>query len=245
MTDYPLLCAARCRPVERGGPRRTHRAWVCESCADKARDKLRSIADSWGDLTDALSRFDSPGEEGGQRHGQVRTGLVINERVSQTISDVTAELWFYARVLVEERGATPPRNATGGDLARWISSWHMAHLTAHEDGGIALAFVDDCHRLARLVRNAAYPSGAKRVETGVRCTEHGTSDMGERVECGGSLYAVSVPGARSMPDLVCSRDETHRIDPATWSRPRWHRKVDAYAARRFLRALLTAHSDGA
>lgn len=242
MTEFPTLCIGRCRPENEGGPRETgRRSWFCPTCADKARAKLLEVANTWPMLVDALAHPDGARDESGkQKHGMVSVGLVLNERVSDVMRGVGNGITFYTRVVMFERDATPPEDQSTPNLARWLATWHVDYFLTHEDEGIAAALVDDAHGYARMVRTTAFPSGAKRLETGVLCVEHATSEAGERTPCSGMLYVVTRPGVGVLPDLVCSDDDTHRVDPATWCRSRWqarHGRFNEAAARRLIETL--------
>lgn len=226
MKEFPLLCSSgkKCRPNDERGPRRTERAWFCEVCIDKLRERLHAIADAWDDLEEAL--IGEGGMHGEPTTGSKDVGLRLNEKAANARARATADLWAYARIVFEwadenGRQLVAPPSIPG--LARWIADWHLDVFVRHVGSYSALAFSDGVHELSRAVRNAAYPSGAHKVETGLRCTEHGTSEGGERVPCVGAMVAWIRPQATDLPDLVCTEDETHTIDPATWQRAGWKR----------------------
>lgn len=227
MTEYPLLCLnAHCRPEEFGGPRRTELAWFCPTCIGKARDHLRYVADSWDDLEQALMR--GGGAMGEPVKGSRDVGLVLNEQASAARTKAAADLWAYARIVFDwadeaDRSIASPSDQTVPGLAVWLATRHVDVFAKHVGRSTASAFMDDVWAMSSLVRKAAYPSGARKVETGLRCVEHGTSPDGERVSCMGEMRAWVVPHAVVLPDLVCSEDQTHRIDPATWQRQGWKR----------------------
>jgi hypothetical protein len=227
VTDFPLLCiSSHCRTAERGGPRRTERAWFCPTCIDNAADDLRFIADAWADLEDALMRPTGPAGE--PIKGSRDVGLILNERASRARTAVAADLWAFARIILEwgddqGRTLTGPADQTIPGLARWIANWHLSVFTVHAGRLTALSFIDDVTLGRRAVKSAAYPLGTRKVETGLRCTEHADSPEGERTPCTGEMCAWVTPRMSALPDLVCSEDETHRIDPATWQRAGWKR----------------------
>lgn len=227
MSEYPLLCInPGCRPVDHGGPRRTERAWFCPVCVEKAGEHLHFIADSWDDLEDALARSSSATSE--PVKGTREVGLDLNEKASAARRKATADIWAYARIVFDwadevDRSIASPRDQTTPGLARWIADWHLSVFTVHAGRSTALAFIEDVWAIRRAVKSGAYPSGARKVETGLRCTDHITSVEGERVECQGTMHAWVVPQASNLPDLVCSEDDQHRLDPATWQRAGWKR----------------------
>ena len=54
------------------------------------------------------------------------------------------------------------------------------------------------------------------------CTMHTTDEHGARVPCTGVL--VAKVGTGRMPDLRCSEDPDHVIEPTTWERAGWKRR---------------------
>lgn len=227
--EYPLLCIARtCRPADKGGPRRTNQAFVCDECTERLREDLRFIADSWDDLEVQLGAGQSVQfEQGKQTNGLKATGLVINERASQARRDATETVWFVARALLdladrEDRVARFPDDQTTPTLARWIADWQAHRLVRGLIGRTtAQSIVEDTRAAAKAVRSAAYPTGAHKVDVGLPCEQHGTSESGERVRCVGIMTAIVGTGV--MPDLVCSVDESHRLEPQVWEREGWKR----------------------
>lgn len=227
MTEYPLLCLnPHCRPEEHGGPRRTEAAWFCPTCIGKARVHLHAIADSWADLEDALMQ--GCGAMGEPVKGSRDVGLVLNEQASTARAKATADLWAYSRIVFDwaddaDRSIASPIDQSVPGLARWIADRHLDVFTRHAGRTTAVAFMGDVWDIAKSVRKAAYPSGARKVETGLRCVEHATGSDGDRIPCDGTMRAWVVPQAVTLPDLVCSEDGQHRIDPATWQRTGWKR----------------------
>lgn len=241
--EYPLLClkGADCRPVDKGGPRRTNQAWLCEVCIERLREDLTTgpmnyrsqrrerpgIADAWADLEDAMTRSEVvDSEKGKQKHGMVSVGSGVNEQASEARGLATNLVWF---VLQVARDAADGRgrafNPPAGDidvLARWAADWAVDEVVRYADEHDCLDIASDARTVARAVFSAAYPSGVHWVEVGLNCEDHGTSDLGERVACEGIMRALV--GKGSLPDLVCSEDETHIIEPAQWEREGWRRK---------------------
>lgn len=227
MSEYPLLCLnPHCRPEGHGGPRRTERAWFCPACIDKARDRLRGIANAWRALEAALVA--GGGQHGEPVKGSRDVGLVLNEQAATARAMTATALWAYARMVFDwaddaDRSIASPAEQTPPGLALWIATRHLDVFTRHAGRYTAVAFMDDVWSLSRMVRSAAYPSGARKVPTGLACVEHATSAEGERVPCAGMMFATVLPQMSSSPDLVCDADDTHRIDPATWQRAGWKR----------------------
>jgi len=227
VSEFPLLCInPQCRPEDHGGPRRTERAWFCPACIEKASEKLHAIADAWADLEDVIVSTGGAGSE--PVKGTKDVGLVLNEKASTARAKTSADLWAYARMVLEwgdehGRNMTGPAKSTIPALAQWLADWHLSVLTVHAGRYSAVAFMEDVWSDARAVRAAAYPTGARKVPTGLRCTEHVTGVDGDRLPCPGQMVAWVRPQASTLPDLVCEDDRTHVVDPATWQRVGWKR----------------------
>lgn len=227
--EYPLLCARGdgCRPQEKGGPRRTNHSWLCDACSDYMRADLKFIADSWADLEEALSSSEQgDGEKGKQKHGMIAVGTNLNEKAATARRQAADLMWFIVGVLRDDyddlgRAFTPPKGETP-QLARWIATWHVDHLSRLTAEETAIEVAGDVATAKRAVRSAAYPSGIHWVEVGLPCEDHGTSDIGERIACDGTMRALV--GTGLIPDLVCSVDETHILEPAKWEREGWRRQ---------------------
>lgn len=231
MTEYPLLCInPRCRPEDHGGPRRTERAWYCPTCTDRAATQLNDIADAWDDLEDNLTSSEViDGEQGKTKNaGKGATGLVVNEQAVNARRAATAHVWSFARIVFEwadslDRPIAGPRHQTTPEVARWIAKWHVGVFAVHAGRATAEAFIEETGEVRRAVSSAAYPSGARKVKTGLPCDDHGVNDMGERVPCDGEMVAWIGPNTKRVPNLVCSTDKAHVVDPETWQSVGWKR----------------------
>lgn len=241
MTEYPLLCQSpHCRPADHGGPRRTNRAWVCDVCIDRAREQLGwgwtdkrgrhqpGIAEMWPDLQDNLARAERTADpdQGHQKNGGKAHGTGLNEAVSEAMRAATAHIWFLTRVTLDladedKRTLRLPSAQDTPSLAGWLADWHVDALVSRPGMLTALAIIEDTASIHTQVRRAAYPSGARKVETGMACTEHTTTPDGARTPCPGAMVAWVHTGMDHTPDLVCTEDDTHRVDPATWQRAGW------------------------
>ena len=247
-TEYPLLClrGTDCRPDEMGGPRRAYQSWLCSFCTDKLRENLTYIAKAWDDLEAALTSSEVPeGEKGKQKHGMVAVGTNINEKAIAARTKASEVVWFIMGVLrddFDDQGRTfAPPNLPIHGLARWLADWHVDHLASRTADETSVEVANDVAAAMRAVRAAAYPSGIYWVEVGLSCEQHGTSDMGERVPCDGVMRAL-VGRSVGVPDLVCSADETHTIEPATWERMGWkkaHRNLNPRGVENLTRRLAT------
>lgn len=219
----------------------------------RAQGHLETIADAWTVLDKLIAAGSTPGSGAGKPASRAP--------IDAHIADVRQEiaLWtrFLARVLMEEVivervvptpwvGAgtfaepwAPPTLDTGR-LARHIGKERIGHFLAHEDEHLRIEFLDDAERLAGLARRTAWPSGARWLRTGVECTEHGTSDMGERTTCKGEYRVLMLPEQGAIPDMVCNEDQEHRITPLEWQRAQRRRPMDAQAAAKLARTLRLA-----
>lgn len=243
--EYPVLCInPGCRPADRGGPRLTYNAWFCTPCTDHAAEDLNYIADAWDDLEQNLTSSEAPdsSDQGKTKNaGKGQTGVVINERAVEARRSATAHVWSFARIVFDwadsiDRSIAGPREHTTPDVARWLAKWHINVFAVHAGRSTALAFIEDTSAIKRAVKSAAYPTGAKKLETGLPCVEHTTGELGERIACTGTMHAWVGPDSPMLPDLVCSADKTHKIDPLTWQRSGWNRAwnvgLDAEGMRR-------------
>jgi hypothetical protein len=234
---YPLLCInPECRPVddetgERKAPRRTFgTGWFCQSCVDRMAEQLQDIADAWDDAEAnlATSIEVGAGEQGRKKHDMVSGDIGLNEHAVRARRAATEIVWFLARVVMDaadEAGTRIylPTVQTVPTLATWLADWQMSRILGFVGELSATAMLRDLREARRLVRSAAYPSGGRKVQTGLPCEQYGTSDLGERVLCAGHMYAWVSPLMTRTPDLVCDVDNTHRLDPATWERAGWKR----------------------
>lgn len=177
---------------------------------------LRAIAETWPALLQQLPSSSAPDQARGKRTKRAASPIPINAHVSDVIAEITEWTVFLARVLMDETDWTPASTDTP-DLLRQIADERVGHFTAHPDEALALGVADDAERLAKLARTTAYPSGRRKIPLNIACIEHGTSDLGERIPCTGSLYTVLVPD-ESIGDFICDQDPAHRMTPLQWQR---------------------------
>lgn len=220
----------------------------------RAREHLTTIADAWPVLEDHLAAGSTLGSGGGKPASRAP----IDAHVADVRQELALWIHFLARWLMEEvvvetwrgipwalhvRDARPwaPPTLDTGELARHIATWRIGHFLGHEDEHLRIEFLDDAERLAGLASRTAWPSGARWLRTGIECTEHGTSDMGERVACRGEYRVFMHPGQEAPGDLVCTDDGEHRITPLEWQRAMRRRPMNAQAAARFARTLRLAN----
>lgn len=188
-----------------------------QNSALDARDHLLAIADTWPDLLDRLGR---EGRAGGEKvKGTRPVGLVINEKVSDAMAELTAWVGFLAHVLIDETDWTPPPGGGVPTTLANIARERIGHFTAHPDEMLRLSFFEDAQTMRRLAERAAYPSGRRWIPLHIACLEHGTSDQGERIVCPGEYRVLLDPEKPGLiPDMVCEVDPSHRISPLDWQR---------------------------
>jgi hypothetical protein len=219
----------------------------------KVREQLLTIADTWPVLAVLLAAGSTPGSGGGKPASRAP----IDAHVADVRQELALWVRFLARVLMEEvtveRTVMPPWADAGvhaapwappsqdtGELAHHIATERLGHFLHHEDEHLRIEFMDDAERLAGLARRTAWPSGARWMRTGIDCTEHGTSELGQRVACQGEYRVFMHPGASAVGDMVCSEDGAHAITPLEWQRAQRRRPLNAQAAARFAQTLRLA-----
>ena len=95
-----------------------------------------------------------------------------------------------------------------------------------------VAISTEAFDFAREARRCAYPSGARRVDLpGLGCVEFAENAEGERVKCEGTMFMVVQPEG-AMPDMICTFDRHHRIEPEVYRRPHWRTGAYAWWGRR-------------
>lgn len=196
-----------------------------------ARDDLLAIAAAWPDLEDRLGREGGGPSDGMPRAVTPTRGLVINEHISEIMREVREWVAFLARVLMDEVRVDLPTRGEDGEVftSPWapantdtaamlgeIARTRIGHFTSHADEQVRITFHDDAKHYRTKVTRAAYPDGYRTLDTRIPC---------DADTCAGT-YKVRPDGQR-MPDLVCSVDRTHRLDPAVWSRASWQNKTGA------------------
>lgn len=237
------------RPI--GGPGGN----LCADCADTMRDNLVKIADRWAELEDALSWRDQwAGEQGAQKRGHISAGIVVNGQAARAIRLATDAVWFTVQVIREDydtlgRRFAPPRGRRDSApsvpvLARWVARWHLSHVTHGMAEETAVEIYRDVARAESAGYAATHPSGGRWIDVGLPC--EGSGEPGTP-PCPGRMQ-VRVGGRDDhLPDLVCTTDPTHRVDPSVWARFGWrrtHRALDPDAART-LTAMIVDNSTGA
>lgn len=203
-------------------------AYLCVICRMRLVDNLRDLPRLYDEL--AL-RLASVGGGGEPVSGNAREpGLNLSGPVADHRDLMRHTVASWCRVVVEDRGVTPPGGrwvlrglppGVEGPLARvWMPgtddlSILAPWLVTHGDWLAHREFAADVHGevwdLRRRAWSLAYPSGRKRYEVAA-CPE--TVD-GQR--CGGTLWATIAQVDSLLPSaLVCDASEEH-----VWSAEQW------------------------
>lgn len=205
------------RPIHDG-------AHLCGHCVTTMREQLRKIIARRDDLLAALTAAEHTQAGPGGNHADA-VGLNLAEPVIRARTKVTDLAWFTVQVLRDDfddlgRTFTPPRaGADSFAILAWVERWHLPHLTATTTAQTAQELADDVAAAEQATWDALEPT--RWVDVNLTCDQHGTSDLGERVPCGGQMRAKV--GRGKLPDLVCNLDPSHRVSPAQWERAQWRR----------------------
>lgn len=216
MTARTHCVTTACRTQPDGPSATMARRAICRPCMDRARRDLDSIAANWKAAHRSLRPTPATGDD--PVKGSRVLPLPVDTDVADRIRNARGMVWFLVRLIYDERElATLPTEQTTPALARWVAREHLEWLAGHQDADLVQGICDDLDHHARAVLWCVSPVRPRRVPIpGLRCTAHETSDMGERIECTGSLVALL--GAKDgLPDLVCTIDRSHVVDPATWT----------------------------
>lgn len=201
---------------------------------------MRDIASLWPELVARVERGSGPadGNSGGNRPKRTAAPSPVNEAVIDVIAEISEWAVFLARVLMDEVtieryvAVVPfaptvttepwaPAQTHTDALLREIADTRVGHFTEHDDAFFAESVAEDAARLAKLALVTARPNPRRRIPLHIPCAEYGTSDMGERTPCAGSLYTTLAPDER-LGDFVCDDDPSHRMTPLEWQRAQRH-----------------------
>lgn len=183
-------------------------------------DAIRA-ADLRAELAKVLSGSGQPGEK---TSGTSDRGLKVNDRAVAVRAEIRNLLVSWSKLIAEDRGFSyptitrpeelprgfigPPRLRTVTDegdraLAEFIGR-NAVWLAAQPFAGEA---ADEFRQLVTRAHSIAYPSGTRVFEV-ARCPSEG---------CAGMLRAVLRRTDSLLPSaLVCSEDETHKIESPEW-----------------------------
>lgn len=162
-------------------------------------------------LTFALVR-DTGAAVGGNVTGSTTPGLDLNPAVFEHRDLIREWLTDFIAYAAVERGFTHPDRWDVPTMVGWLERSHDWFLA----GPKAAAYVRRLGDLAARAYSLAYPSGTRVIDLGP-CTEHTTTDQGERTPCTGTLRAVLRQTDAMLPsELTCDGPEPHHIPPHEW-----------------------------
>lgn len=206
-----------------------HRFVADPHAALALRDDLAWLADAWTDLLDRLGR-EQPAPDGQPRPATRAVGLVINERVSEVMAEVTGYAWDLAHTLaVQSTGFTLPRDRDT-PLVLTAVAGRVGYFTEHPDPAVSRGVPERAALLRRQVTRTAYPDGVRTVRLpAYRCPERVIDEDGRHVACRGHWTIRPLPSG-SLGDMICSVDSDHRTPPSVWLRTvRRRARADATA----------------
>ena len=180
---------------------------LCHVCTRRLGEDIAAV----GQLHAELGLVLTMPERGGERvsGGGVARSLNLNERAIACRSQIHGVLSSWARIVVEERGWTPPIDAPAA-LASFLRrdvEWLAAHPAA---GEIAAVFGELAHGEPYRV---AYPTGARSFDV-APCP---IRDEGGDWHCDGHIRVILRRTDSLLPsELVCSADGTHRWNSSAW-----------------------------
>lgn len=226
MTDSRHLCSCA-KPIHDG-------AHLCHACIGTMRANLCTLAERWDDLEAAMTApgsgplyLTAPETAMGDNTGNP-VGIDLNDAVVKARTMTKDLAWFMVQVIRDDydelgRRLNIPTDQSVPSLLTWIERWHLTHLVTHGADETAQEIADDIHKAEKATFAAL--NTARTVHVGIPCTEHGTSDQGERVPCEGHMTARSEPGV--IPNLVCDADRSHKVAPDVWTRKHWRGSAQA------------------
>lgn len=190
----------------------THGSKLCRHHHDRAQENLRELVTLDQALYLALSPTGSCGDE--PVAGTKTVGIDLNETAMDARTVIRERLNAFVSFTVTERHVTAPTRTDLPNLIAWLDRHHDWWCNHTTDTAV-IWFVTLQLRVTN-ARTAAYPSGTRRLPTGLPCEEHTTNDAGQRVPCPGKL--TTTVGGNTYTDLVCTADRDHRITPAEWQK---------------------------
>ena len=96
-------------------------------------------------------------------------------------------------------------------------------LTTAPPENVVHAIAGDLITAETATYRALNPRGTHWTPVNLACDDHDTSDLGERIPCPGRMWAKV--GTEVMPDLVCDHNPDHTVEPGTWKRQGWRRRL--------------------
>lgn len=167
---------------------------LCHECTKAAKDATKRIAELWPHLEEAITRRDHLEPSGEVRAKMIFGPLPYRPEVQKVADEVRNDLVGWARICIEELGATVPANSMGGicgllvDQARKLRK----HEAASEWAGAMLA---DLHRISK-----AIDLSDRRLLAGP-CPERTEDDE----PCAGLVYGIYPVDDRERPRAECTK----------------------------------------
>lgn len=201
---------------------------------DKIAASLRTIRRCWPDMLPQSPRIGS----GDPVRGSKEPPLPVPVGVLSLRRELCEVLVSWVRLVVEEvvdiDGNAMAICLDGKDapqLAGWLLTW-ADWLGDSEASDVA---VDELGSFARRCDDVVSQRRIRRFKVGP-CIDHTETDMGERVQCPGTLYATLSTEDDLLPSVLrCDTDPTHAYGASDWRRlgERIHSAVtpeEAYAS---------------
>lgn len=223
--EQRALCASnRCHPTDSNRPPRRAMPGspICDTCEHRAYEAWRRVATQWHQTINALTAT-TTSDSAGYITGGTTPELTINEHAADDRKKILTDARYWTHILLDTgRIARVPDPDDVPRMASLIAT-HITHLTRlHTTGptGIphAVGIVQDALACGGKMRWLVNPQPTRRFKPGIPCTEHTTSDTGERVHCPGEYTARLGEQMTGLPDLVCSEDSSHVLTPAGFRR---------------------------
>ena len=188
---------------------------VCHYCEQRAYDNLQALARTWAALDLALT-LNTPGGDLGERiTGTSSRPAPANLSVIEAREHIGGTLTFWVARIMETAPTLKVPSADPPAQARWVAS-NLDHLTRKAmDDSWPESICVDARDLARLAHRTAYPDGSRRFTTGVPCRE---------TDCPGHLVTRVTEAMPTIPDLWCTENPKHRVQPSEFRRIARHVK---------------------
>lgn len=184
---------------------------------DKIAGHLRTIRRSWPDM---LPTGPSSGQ-GDRVSATKEPPPPAPIAILSLRREVCEVLVSWVRLVVDDavdvNGGTMSVTLDGQDapaMAGWLLTW-ADWLADHEAAHVAL---DELGSMARKCEDVVTQRRVRRFRVGP-CIDHGTTDMGERVPCTGTLEATLSTEDDLLPSVLrCDVDPTHAYSASEWRR---------------------------
>lgn len=180
----------------------------------------------------------APGPDG-KPIGEV-TGTLVSAPAPAWLPAVDArrkiDQWatWLARAVMDARDASGrpwgPRSHDSAAILREIADEHLGVFLG--SNGLEVGeFMDECAEWVGWARRNTLGLEARWLRLHVPCAEMADSPDGARVPCEGEYRMRMRSKQDALADMVCDRDQTHRITPVEWMRAMRRASNPASAAR--------------